>query len=138
MPLKVLWAVPLLLLAAVVYLVASALTAPLPPPPHAPTTQHVDFPVTVNEADGRKVVIKEMPKRILATNSGLADVLVDLVPIDRIAGVPTTVKEFGGAAQWYRSHPELTMFEKATAEVICSASWAISALRADADHRAGQ
>jgi iron complex transport system substrate-binding protein len=119
-PLKVLWVVPLLLLAAVAYLVAMALTAPLPPPPVAPTTSHVDFPVTVSEADGRKVIIKERPKRILATNSGLADVLVDLVETDRIAGVPTTVKEFGGAVQWYGSHPELTMFEKATAEVILS------------------
>jgi iron complex transport system substrate-binding protein len=115
---KVLWVVPVVLLASVVYLIAAALTAPLPPPPIAPTASSADFPVTITESGGRKVVIQEMPKRVLATNSGLGDVLVELISPERIAGLPNTVTEFGGAREWYLAHPELRLFEKASAETI--------------------
>lgn len=113
---KLLWIIPLTLLVGLVYLVGAALTAPPQSSPPPPVVPQFGYPVTITESDGRKVVIKQAPKRIIATNAGLADVLVELVHIDRLAAMPTTVTEFGGAAQWYRNHPEITLFEKATAE----------------------
>jgi iron complex transport system substrate-binding protein len=113
---KLLWVVPLLMLAALVYLVASALTSPPPPPPTPPVAQNSGFPLTIKESGGRTVVIPKMPQRIIATNAGMADLLVEIVHIDRIAALPSTVHEFGGAAMWYRNHPEVTTFEKASAE----------------------
>lgn len=114
---KLLWIIPLTLLVTLAYLIRAALIAPpqVSPPPTL-VSNSSGYPVTITESSGRKVVIKQMPKRIIATNAGLADVLVELIHIDRIAAMPTTVTEFGGAAQWYRNHPEVTLFEKATAE----------------------
>jgi iron complex transport system substrate-binding protein len=116
-----LWLVPAILLALIVWIVATALNVERTSPTHPPVVQNSSFPLTIIEDDGRKVVIPAKPMRIVVSNAGLADIVAELVAPERIVGVPFTVDDFAGAVEFYAKHKEIKRFEKYNAESLLAA-----------------
>jgi iron complex transport system substrate-binding protein len=114
----VLWLVPIALLAALIWVFSAALSTPPLAPSKTNTVSGTDFPLTIEETNGNKVVIPALPRRIVAADAGTADVLAALVEPERIVAVPFTVLDFSGAAGFYQKHLEIAHFEKYQAETI--------------------
>jgi len=112
------WLVPCALLAALAWICIAAISTPPPPvqTPHAMGGS--SFPLTIEEANGNKVVIPAMPRRIIPADAGTADVIAALVEPERITAVPFTVLDFSGAAGFYTAHKEIPHFEKYQAETL--------------------
>ncbi|HYG74794.1 MAG TPA: ABC transporter substrate-binding protein [Planctomycetota bacterium] len=114
----VLWLAPLFLLGILGYVGYLGLNADARPAPAVPNSSSSDYPLTVTEADGRKVVIPRKPMRIIATNAGMADILSVLIPPERIAAVPDTVDGFAGNTKYFAEHKEIKRFGKYQAEPL--------------------
>lgn len=117
---SLLWLIPVALLGAVVYVVVAALQAEQPPPAKAAVVLSSSYPLTIEEAGGRRVVIAAKPGRIIPADSGMADILSALVEPRRIVALPVTVEQFGGARDFYVEHQEIPRFESFSAETLLS------------------
>jgi iron complex transport system substrate-binding protein len=115
------WLFPVALLTLVVWVGISALGSGPRAEHKAPVSEgQKDFPRTIIVDSGRKVVIPTRPVHILASDCATADVLVGLVDPQRIAAIPQAVNDYGGAAEFYRTHPDIPRFLKFNAETVLS------------------
>lgn len=64
------------------------------------------------------IEIPARPMRIVAANSGAADILSALIGVERFAAVPTQVDYYAAAHEFWKLHPEISRFEHYRAEVL--------------------
>ena len=113
-----LWLIPAALFGLIIYQLISAIKSGTMRPPKAPAVSSGPFPRTLLEDNGHQVLIPAKPMRIIAGNAGAADVLVALVEPARMAGMSSTVDQYGGEKEFYARHQEIPRFEKYQAEII--------------------
>ena len=113
-----LWLIPAAMLCLVIYIFVNALSAPRLAVACAPQLASGDFPRTLTESSGKKVLIASRPMRIIPANSGMADIAVALVEPSRIAAVSSTVDEFAADRAYFAAHPEIVRFVGYKAEVV--------------------
>ncbi|MGD0091253.1 MAG: ABC transporter substrate-binding protein [Planctomycetota bacterium] len=112
-----LWSVPLVLLAAVVYVFAAALQSPAGTGSQASNPgrgREKSAPLPAGQA------LPARPMRILPADCGMADILAALVEPQRLAAVPATVDGYAGAKEYWAEHREIPRFERFQAETLLS------------------
>jgi iron complex transport system substrate-binding protein len=67
------------------------------------------------------VRIAARPERIVAANSGAADILAALIDPKRFAAVPVYVDQYAASRDFWKAHPEIPRFEHYQAEPILAA-----------------
>ncbi len=75
-------------------------------------------PKLLRPPGAKPVTIPTIPHRIVATNTGAADILSALADPADIAAVPYQVDEYSASAGFWSTHPEIKHFEKFQAETI--------------------
>ena len=65
-----------------------------------------------------RIEIPARPMRIVAANSGAADILSALIGVERFAAVPAQVDQYAAAQEFWKLHPEIPRFEHYRAEVL--------------------
>lgn len=116
----VLWLVPLALVGVLGYVVFSAFSGERRREPVAPVAIPGDFPRTIIEDSGAKVVIPAKPVRIIPGDAGMADILSVLVAPRCMAALPVWVDEYGGATEFYLKNKDIVRFQKYVAEPLLS------------------
>ncbi len=76
------------------------------------------FPKTLPLPDNKSIIIPTYPIRIVAANTGAADILAELIDIKRFAAVPVQVEEYAADPDFWKRNPSIPRFEKFHAERI--------------------
>lgn len=91
---------------------------PIPQGSIPATAPGAGYPRSVQLPGGKSVVIPTRPGRIVASNSGAADILSALVDAKRLAAVPVQVETFAASREFWKKHTNIPRFEQYQAEPI--------------------
>lgn len=112
------WLVPLALLGVIVWGVRDTLAGRRAAPGAAAEAPAPGFPRTITLPDGGRLTLAAPPHRIVPASSGLADLVCALVLPERIAALPTQVRDYSGLREPGNPYLARPQFEAYAAEPL--------------------
>ena len=81
-------------------------------------SEKLGFPRTLKPVGGKSVTILANPVRIVAANTGAADILSELIQPSRFAAIPVQVEDYAADPEFWKRNADIPRFEKFHAENI--------------------